>query len=214
VNVVQIETWAPPQTTVVPRPHRAGQLGEWIDGGVTALLVVLVGAPVGLVWAALRPAFDPTLAIFEVSRNTGQFEVDLRFAIVTVVAGLLVGVGAWSMARRNSLGVVVGLLVGGLAAAWIAQRVGVMATHPGDLRHILAAGLDEQGYTLDKLAKGQQAAFLEDSRFGLRAMTLILTLPLVAVATFAALLGLFDRTSRSDVSVEADGHRGQVGRWS
>jgi hypothetical protein len=113
---------APPAPSGPPLWHdlRAGLL--------TVAVTVLVGAPVGLLWAALAPRVTVEVSGEDVqvldTATDGFIAVDAWFLAAVMVAGLVGGVLAWWLGGEHGPAVVVGLVVGGLAAAWIAGRVG------------------------------------------------------------------------------------------
>jgi hypothetical protein len=180
---------------------------DWVTqargAGVTAVLVLLVGAPAGLAWAALRPSFDVALGLLEESRFEGMLGTDLRLAGVLAVVGAAVGLVAWCSTRREGTGVVLGLLLGGLLSAYIASRVGALAAHPEHLRrHTAMAFADHRLPPLASFAPVEQDGFVEQGRFELRARQVLFVLPLVSTAVFALLSTLRDggtdgRTART-----------------
>lgn len=96
---------------------------------LTAVALVLLGAPVGLLWAGVAPRVQVVLGE-EVPRlvdpETGAFvAADLAFAALVLGAGLVCGLLALApVAHPYGPGVVVGLLLGGLGAAVAAYRTG------------------------------------------------------------------------------------------
>lgn len=114
---------APPTT----RP-RAPLWPDVRAGLLTVAVTVLVGAPVGLLWAALAPHVTVELSGDDVrvlAAETDPFiAVDAWFLGAVVVAGLVGGVLTWWLGAAHGPAVVLGIVVGGLAAAWIAGRVG------------------------------------------------------------------------------------------
>ncbi len=185
-----------PQWGAPPHLRTREDLRREIDAGVlTTLLVVLVGAPLGLLWAAVRPHSDLFLLVAEDAREQQHFSADLRFAAVIGVAGLLIGLAAWAVARSGGTGVAVGLAVGGLLAAVVAERIGIRAAHQDQLRAALAQAFHLHGYSLAQQQPADQQSYLADTRFELRAWPLIAALPASAVATFGALTWLRDRSS-------------------
>ena len=129
-----------------PPPARAPGTPLWHDvraGVLTVVVTVLVGAPVGLLWAALAPrvAVEVTgkdVQVLDTYRD-GFIAVDGWFFAAVVLAGLVGGVLAWRLGAPHGPAVVLGLAVGGLAAAWIAARVG------GEVDRVTAQQLVESG---------------------------------------------------------------------
>ena len=137
--------------------------------------LVLLGAPVGLLWSAVAPRL--TVQLTKDGPSSGNLEgkafvgADGSFVVVVVVAGLLCGLLAWRSARRSGPATVLALLVGGLVAAKIAAVVGV---RPGasDVRQVLH----------DPAARGTLELFLK-----LRSPWAIVFWPVGALAGFLVL---------------------------
>jgi hypothetical protein len=115
-------------TAAPPRPPGTPLWHDARAGLLTIAVTVLVGAPVGLLWAALAPrvtieVIGEDVQVLE-SSSDGFIAVDAWFFAAVVVAGLVGGTVAWWLGAAHGPGVVLGLAVGGLAAAWIASRVG------------------------------------------------------------------------------------------
>ena len=110
---------------VLPR-NRAG--GEVVSGLLTAVYVTLAGAVVGLVWAAVAPKLSKS-ALLNVSGAMfhPQIGADAWFLIVGGLAGIACAIVAVLVLGEPGPGVVAGLGVGGLAAAFVADRVGYLA---------------------------------------------------------------------------------------
>ncbi len=96
---------------------------------------VLLGAPAGLVWSAVAPRL--TLQVTDEGPRADNLEstkafigADGSYLVVMLVLGLLCGALAWRFARRSGPFTVVALVVGGLLAALIAQRVGLRPGAP------------------------------------------------------------------------------------
>ncbi len=112
-----------------PARTTRGQVAADVRAGLVAVIAsVLVGAPVGLLWAAVAPRVDVVIAAGNANLampGTSDFiAADGLFLFTTAVAGLVGGAVAWVLGRRHGPGVVVGLAVGGLLAALVAMRVG------------------------------------------------------------------------------------------
>ena len=149
----------------------------WHDvwaGLLTIAVTVLVGAPVGLLWAALAPRVTVELAGEDVrvldNHRDGFIAVDAWFFAAVVVAGLVGGGVAWRLGAAHGPGVVLGLAVGGFAAAWIASRVG------GEVDRITVAQLVEQG------VQGRRELAVR-----LRATSALLGWPIASLLAFLAL---------------------------
>lgn len=101
----------------------------WTTGAVTAAVVTLLGPPAGLLWAGTVPEVtyvivqgEPLLADPE---GQGPIGVDAGFAVIALVAGLLCGAAAYlAGGRRNDVPLLLGLAVGGSAAAVLAWQTG------------------------------------------------------------------------------------------
>jgi hypothetical protein len=97
-------------------------------GLLTFVVTVLAGAPVGLLWSALAPRAE-ALRVGEryvaADRSSSAFIAgDGYFFGAVLVAGLVTGLVAWWYGRTHGPAVVLGLAVGGLAAAAVAMLVG------------------------------------------------------------------------------------------
>lgn len=114
-------------------------------GGIALSVTVLLGAPVGLLWALLAPKAGVVVAGDQVQYadpySDGLIAVDGAFLGAVVLAGLVGGLLAWRFGRAHGPAVVVALAVGGLAAAKIAQVVGETRGLEG-LRAAVRAGGD------------------------------------------------------------------------
>lgn len=134
-----------------PAESDAPAVGELPDSGAdlraglaTTLGLVLLGAPVGLLWALVAPKVtvllsDGTVMLVDPDRSA-FIAGDAYFLGVVLVVGLASGVLAWLLGRRHGPAVVVALTVGGLLAAYVAARTGALL-HEDDARSALEAGL-------------------------------------------------------------------------
>ena len=177
--------WASPD----PRPRAGGtpfgarpgpstpRTPLWHDvlaGLLTVAVTVLVGAPVGLLWAALAPRVRVEVSGQQVqvldTHSDGFIAVDAWFFAAVVVAGLVGGAVAWWLGAAHGPAVVLGLVIGGLAAAWIAARVG------GEVDRVTARQLVEAGI------EGRREIAVQ-----LRATSALLGWPLASLLVFLAL---------------------------
>jgi DivIVA domain-containing protein len=159
---------------------------ELNTGARIALGVLAAGVPAGVVWWLLAPV--PRVVV----RGPGVFLVngesetaiaaDGWFAVCTATAGLVAALVVFALARRTPVGALLGLSVGGLAAALLAWRLGVLL------------GPDSVRSSAKGLADG--ARF--DGPLELSARGVLLAWPLVSVgAYFALTAGLEPPGSRS-----------------
>lgn len=144
--------------------------------GLTAGVTVLLGAPVGLVWSAVAPHAHVTVVAGEPPYiNDATTEVfiagDGWFIGLTLLIGVVCGVLAWLAARHSGPFVVVALAAGGLAAAYVASRVGLRIGQD-TLRELVTSG--QQGTYVGNIALQTKAA--------------LVAWPLGAVAAFATLV--------------------------
>ncbi len=158
-------------------PTREAGPPLWHDvraGLLTVAVTVLVGGPVGLLWAALAPRVAVEVSGDDVqlhdSHSDAFIAVDAWFFAAVVVAGTVGGVLTWWLGAEHGPAVVLGLAVGGLAAAWIAGRVG------GEVDHLTVRQLVESG------VQGRRELAVE-----LRSTSALLGWPIASLLAFLAL---------------------------
>ncbi|MHB8342347.1 MAG: hypothetical protein ACYDB7_14445 [Mycobacteriales bacterium] len=146
--------------------------------------LVLIGAPIGLVWAAAAPHLN------YVNAENGEFSAygvtagaDAVFTMLSLGVGVVVGVGVAGVRRLRGVGAPVGLGVGAFLAASVAARVGQLTRSHG-LHQVLAA-LSAEG-----VSRPVVAAFGQSVGFQTRGWIVLVVLP------FAALLGYAVRAAR------------------
>lgn len=128
----------------------AGRPSEPLVGLLSGLAVVLLGAPVGLLWSALSPRAD--LVRVPGGLTLGDIETKDFIAAdgLLFVMGLVVGVAvtalAWRVARGGSPALLLGLVVGSAVAALVAARTGPLLDQP--TRAGAAAGATGSGAEL------------------------------------------------------------------
>jgi hypothetical protein len=149
-----------------------------VAGVVTAVVVVLLGAPAGLLWAHVAPhaalVLTPDGAGLVDPEDRSFLTADVVFAGITLVLGLVCGLVAYAVHRAHGPAVVVGLLVGGLAAAWVAARTGAMV------------GRDSFTAALLAVAHGAPAGAVRRGPLELRATSVLVAWPVAALAVVAS----------------------------
>lgn len=115
----------PYSTPATPGPRLVDDLRA---GALTIVVSVLVGAPLGLLWAAVAPRVDVVVTGQDVALaepdSSAFIAGDGFFLAAVALAGLVGGVVAWWLGREHGPAVVAGLTLGGLAAAYVAMVVG------------------------------------------------------------------------------------------
>ena len=127
---------------VPPSPPRPRWQRDAVAFLVIVATLVLMAAPAGLLWAAVAPRYtvmrgEKGLDFPNIESTKAFIGADGSYVVIVLVVGLLTGLLAWRYARQYGPGTVLGLAVGGLLAAWIAGRVGLM---PGSRTAIAALG--------------------------------------------------------------------------
>ncbi|MDX6272999.1 MAG: hypothetical protein QOJ92_209 [Frankiales bacterium] len=98
---------------------------------VTTAVVVLLGAPVGVLWGAVAPraaavkVAQGAHGIFpQVAETKDYLAADWTFLIIALLVGLGCGIAAALIGGSRAPGVAIGLALGGVLAAVIAMKVG------------------------------------------------------------------------------------------
>src|SRR3954469_11679245 len=134
---------------VLPVDDRVDGRAELVAGVAVAAYVTLFGAVAGLVWAGLAPQLSvPQLVAQSSSVYRAQIGADAWFLLVGTVAGALCAVVLALVLRRRGPGALLGLIVGGLAASFVADRVGFLAQRGSTVSALHAAGLRADEGTL------------------------------------------------------------------
>lgn len=176
------------------RQERAVLLDAVGRGVLTALVVLLAGAPVGLLWSLLAPELDlPAVASGSQSAFRTHLTDDLVFGALAVLAGLGTAVVALLSGRLVRPGTEVGLVVGGLLAAVAAGRTGRLVRLPE---------------LLEVLVPGTSAAQRDVLEFQLRVDAFLLAWP---VLTACALVALRQRAVEAEPAAAAAPRYGEAG---
>lgn len=151
------DPWQPPDWHVtidrplpVPPPRERAWRGrrDVVTAAVTAVVVALSGSLVGLAWSA----WAPKLSIAGVLSGSeepfrAQIGADAWFLLLSAVAGIICAAVALALRGRGP-GVVLGLAIGGAAAAVVADRVGYLAQRASTLARLHALGITPHGDVL------------------------------------------------------------------
>ena len=188
------DSWALP-ADVVPAA-RPSRLREDLTAFVGIVLAsVFLGAPAGLLWAAVAPRVRVTFTpdgptVANVESTKAFVGADGSYLLVMVGLGVLCGVLAWFLARRSGPWTVVGLVLGGVLAALIAARVGLQ---PGSHEALQALQAKDRTSGSVELFLGRRGA--HDS-LSLRAPWAAVGWPVAALVAF--LVPAFQRPEELD----------------
>lgn len=164
--------------------------------------MALLGPLAGLLWAATVPEVTYVIVQGEVlladPEGQGPIGGDARFAAICAVAGLLCGAAAYPAGgRRNDIALLLGLAVGGCAAALLAWRTG-HAVGLADFQEAVRTARD--GTTVTGVAD-------------LRARGLLVCWALPAVAAYALLELVVRRLPAGDRGEPGAGEADEVGGY-
>jgi hypothetical protein len=144
---------APPGGFGAPARRRLPELGaqvwpprkhEWVTAAVVIGALAVIGAALAPLWVQLAPrlAFrvdQPGRALPVVPEAEEYVGADGRFVIITLIVGVLAGIGCWLVRRSRGPLVLLALAVGGLLGAVITWRLGMRigtGYQPADLQHV------------------------------------------------------------------------------
>lgn len=156
---MSIDQPALPALPAPPPPSRSPGL-EALFGLIVAGAVVVLGAPVGLIWAWVAPKVELVQTAYGIypidGEPEGYFADDGWFMIVGAVAGIVLAVAAWLLLRRHRgplvlLGLVIGSAGASVLAAWLGNKIG--AAHYQDL--IAHAPVDTHIFRPPKVRAGE-----------------------------------------------------------
>ena len=169
-------------------------------GVITAVIVTLLGPPLGLLWAKTVPTVryvivqgEPLLAEPE---GQGPIGVDARFALIVVVAGLVCGVAAYlAGGRGNDVALLAGVAVGGAAAAVLVWQTG----------HLIGLG------HFDDVVRTGHDGTTVTGPADVRARGLLVMWPLLSVAVYGLLEMVVHRLPAGDRGEPGAGEPDEVG---
>jgi len=162
--------------------HRAEPAVDWRRDGPVALLtvvfVVLAGQVVGLIWSATTPKLSiRQVALGAESPFESEIAADGRFLLLGLIAGVVCALVVLLL-RQHGPGAAIGLAIGGLLAAMVANRVGAVAQHDGTVAALSALGLSHGDRIFDLIG------------FRVRALGVLLAWPIAAVVVHGLAVAL------------------------
>ena len=111
----------------------ATRITELRAAGLVTVSLIVLGAVLGLVWAAWSPARPPGVELpagtVQINESEAFAAGDGRFAIIAAVVGLSAAIGLWRWKSVRGPAIAAALAVGGLAGAWVMGLVGHLAGH-------------------------------------------------------------------------------------
>ncbi|MES9540266.1 hypothetical protein [Actinomadura sp. NPDC000600] len=167
---------------------------------VTSAVVTLLGPLAGLLWAAVAPKVTYVVvqgeALLAQPEDQGPITIDARFALIAAVAGIACGAVAYlAGGRDNDSALLLGLAVGGAAAAVLAWKTGNLVGL-GHFEDVVRHGRD--GTTVTGVAD-------------LRAKGLLTSWALPAVAVYGLLELVVRRLPAGDLGDAGAGEADEVG---
>ncbi len=116
----------PPEPPVARRwKPEAPHSRDVLSAIVVAIALVVVGVPMGLIWAATTPKLNvkQALAGSEAAFNV-QGGADVHFALLALIFGVLAGAVVGWRGRRGSWTLPLALAIGGVGGSLVAAQVG------------------------------------------------------------------------------------------
>jgi len=161
---------------VLPPARKDGELATAI---VTALFVTLLGPAAGLVWSAVSPRLSVQSLI---ASSDAAFHpligADAWFLLVGGVAGAICTLLALVVGKRDGPGLALGLAAGGMAAAFVADRIGYLDDHQSTLMALRALGAQPGG------------GFAAEIDFRIRALGVLTVWPLASLVVLGIVVAV------------------------
>ena len=150
--------------------------------GVTTAVLVLLGAPLALVWRAFAPAAairrTPTGPQPVAPESNQIFAVDGRFVLVSLGVGVVLGAFSYLLLRERGPAAPFGLAIGGLFAAGVAARVGDR--------------LVIDSYLYDFCRRADVECLVYTGTLRLNSTAALVVLPVALLVAFVAMMLVFD----------------------
>jgi hypothetical protein len=140
----------PPPGDQAPYPAGPGRSGvpagrALLAAGLIVAACVVLGVAGGLIWAAVAPrvvyqvsTLSPPTAVAINPETSAFIAADGTYCVIALVGGVLAGVFGYQLVRRYGPVPMVGLVVGSVAAAFLAMWIGHLATGASTFDHVLS----------------------------------------------------------------------------
>jgi hypothetical protein len=150
---------------------------ELVTGLLVGVYAIVLGPVAGLVWAALAPKVS-IAALRAGSSETFQAQIgaDAWFLLVGGLAGVAVALVAVAFAGEPGPGVTVGVAIGGLGAAFVADRIGYLSERTATTHALLGAH--------------PGGAVISEIDFRIRALGVLTVWPLVSLAVIGLVIAI------------------------
>jgi hypothetical protein len=153
--------------------------GDKATALLTAVYAVLLGPAAGLVWAAVAPKLSvPALAAGSDATFRAQIGADAWFLLVGALAGALCALLAALALGEPGPHVAAGLAVGGLAAAFVADRVAYLSERGATSHALHAIGAHPGG------------ALISELDFRIRALGVLTVWPIASLAVVGLVIAI------------------------
>ena len=155
------------------------RLGETPAALLLGLYTVLLGGAAGLVWAAVAPKLSvPALAAGSDATFRAQVGADAWFLLVGGVAGLLCTLMAVALDGEPGPQMTTALAIGGIAAAFVADRVGYLSERGATSHALRALGAHPDG------------SLIAEIDFRIRALGVLTVWPLASLAVVGLVMAI------------------------
>jgi hypothetical protein len=171
-------------------------------GALSALVVLVLGVALGLLWLWLAPRV-PLVRVDEgvfLKDPEGEEAIgaDGTFVLLAIGFGVVTGVLAFLRSRAGGIGIIVGLAVGALLGSVLAWQLGVWLGPGSDL-------------AASAKAAGPHKTF--DGPLKLQAKGVLLVWPFIALATHLALMGVFGHRDPEPAAPQPPADGGAAQHW-
>lgn len=159
-------------------PARGG-LGALPAALLLSLYTVLVGAAAGLVWAAVAPKLSiPALQAGSDATFRAQVGADAWFLLVGALAGVVCTLMAVALDGEPGPEATVALALGGLLAAFVADRIGYLSERDATAHALRAIGAHPDG------------SLIAEIDFRIRALGVLTVWPLASLLVVGLVLAI------------------------